>query len=134
MIIRKQSSKLARAAFTLMEMLVVVAILVVLAGAAVPIYLSYLDGAKRDRARLDIKQIESAVEAFYLENNEYPADLRVLTLPGANRRASFEEKNLYDPWGHPYLYEPQNLNQITGKPRIYTLGAGQSPDTAISNW
>ena len=40
----------ARGGFTLMELLVVVAILVVLAGAAVPIYMTYLENAKKSTA------------------------------------------------------------------------------------
>ena len=47
-----------RSAFTLMEMLVVVAILVVLAGAAVPIYMRYLNEAKKDRARIERQDVD----------------------------------------------------------------------------
>ncbi len=48
-----------RGGFTLMELLVVVAILVVLAGAAVPMYMKYLDESKRRLAWTNAKTIET---------------------------------------------------------------------------
>ena len=52
---RRETRAAARAAFTLMEMLVVVAILVVLAGAGGVIYMRYLEDARRDTAKaLDV--------------------------------------------------------------------------------
>ncbi len=54
MLMRDRRAQL-RGGFTLMELLVVVAILVVLAGAAVPIYTRYLENSKKDRAWQDTK-------------------------------------------------------------------------------
>src|ERR1700687_1948519 len=48
----------ARAGFTLMEVMVVVAILVVLAGTGGVIYINVLEGAKEDVARTQVKSIE----------------------------------------------------------------------------
>ena len=75
-----------RSAFTLMEMLVVVAILVVLAGAAVPIYMRYLNEAKKDRARIDVKTLTEIVESYRIKYNDYPATLAVPAQPGPERR------------------------------------------------
>src|SRR5689334_23362148 len=78
MIARRQAQAARRAAFTLMEMLVVVAILVVLAGAAVPIYLNYLANARIDRAKTDVVALQTAVEAYTTQHGTPPASLEVL--------------------------------------------------------
>src|SRR5262245_44804908 len=102
---------LARAAFTLMEMLVVVAILVVLAGAAVPIYLRYLEQARKDRAKADIKNLEQTIDAFNAANGTYPDTLMILTEPQADgSKAYLDPSALLDPWNRPYHYDTTSLN------------------------
>ncbi len=135
MIAKRQARATARAAFTLMEMLVVVAILVVLAGAAVPIYLNYLANARVDRAKADVVTLEKAVEAYAsAHNGMYPQSLEVLCEVDqtTGNKATLEYKHLMDPWNQHYIYEPQNMNPRTGRPRIHTT----VPNTGqmISNW
>ena len=132
MILKKQAQAISRAAFTLMEMLVVVAILVVLAGAAVPIYLSYLDGARKDRAKIDIKNLEGAVEAhiakYGMPQNGWN-DL--LAQPGPGERPALDQEKLKDPWGGHYVLDVSQLHPTRQVPKIYT----QTPGGAmISNW
>src|SRR5947209_4583282 len=110
MILKRQAQAVNRAAFTLMEMLVVVAILVVLAGAAVPIYLNYLANARIDRAKVDCRNIATAVEAYQTQVGYYPPSLQTLTQAHQNptngqmMRATLEPTALIDPWGQPYMY------------------------------
>jgi general secretion pathway protein G len=132
MIVRKQAEALARAAFTLMEMLVVVAILVVLAGAAVPIYLNYLDNAKRDRVKADFKVLETAINTYYMNNEIYPQQLQALTLPDQNGHAALlEPAALLDPWQHPYQFDGQ-LHPQTRRPHLISQGPPGGPP--IDNW
>ncbi len=134
--IRKPTATVARAAFTLMEMLVVVAILVVLAGAAVPIYMNYLENAKRDRARIDIKTLEAAVEAYALDTGEYPESwaLLVVSDPNTLRRATLTEEALKDPWGNLYQLDLSTRHSARGTPLIYSLGPGGNQSTMIANF
>jgi general secretion pathway protein G len=136
MMIRKPTATVARAAFTLMEMLVVVAILVVLAGAAVPIYMSYLDSAKRDRARIDIKTLEGAVEAYAMDHGDYPQlwDPLVIPDPASLKRPPLTPEALVDPWGRQYVLDPQTRHSASGKPLIYSLGPGGNQSTMIPNF
>jgi general secretion pathway protein G len=117
-----------------MEMLVVVAILVVLAGAAVPIYLNYLERAKKDRAKVDVTTLQTAVEAYKSAYGDYPPDLPTLTQATQNGDfATLEPKALIDPWNQQYHYEPQTRNPATGRPKIYSTGPpGQN--VPIANW
>jgi general secretion pathway protein G len=128
MILKRQAQVTARAAFTLMEMLVVVAILVVLAGAAVPIYLNYLANARIDRAKVDCKNLATAVEAYQAKIGQFPPSLQTLTQAqqdpntGQVVRATLEPASLMDPWGNPYQYDPNDLDQNTGRIRVWSKG------------
>ena len=121
-----------RVAFTLMEVLVVVAILVVLAGVGGVIYMRYLDEAKVSRAKLDIHAIETVVLSYKTSNSEFPPSLVILTQPQDNGPAYLEQSAIIDPWGHEYQYDPNALNPLTGKPRISSMGPGGG--APIANW
>jgi general secretion pathway protein G len=124
--IRRPTQALARSAFTLMEMLVVVAILVVLAGASVPIYLNYLEGARLDRVRIDTKSLETAVDAYYTRHGDYPQSLEELTqVDPDTSKAYLEVESLKDPWGQYYVYNPSDRDARTGRPVIYSTKKGR---------
>jgi general secretion pathway protein G len=135
MILQKQAQAATRAskraAFTLMEMLVVVSILVVLAGAAVPIYLNYLANARIDRAKVDVKNLATAVEAYKARDpyDQYPPNLEALTVsnPNTGQKATLEQNALKDPWGNLYQYSPTDIDQNTGKIRVWSQGPPGGP-------
>ncbi|MCX7766771.1 MAG: prepilin-type N-terminal cleavage/methylation domain-containing protein, partial [Candidatus Sumerlaeia bacterium] len=58
--------------FTLIELLIVVAIVVILALIAVPNYLEAQTRSKTARTRADMRAIAGAIEAYYVDNNDYP--------------------------------------------------------------
>jgi prepilin-type N-terminal cleavage/methylation domain-containing protein len=62
----------ARPAFTLIELLIVVAIIAILAAIAVPNFLEAQVRAKSSRAKNDCRVIATALEAYYVDNNDYP--------------------------------------------------------------
>ena len=61
-----------KAAFTLMELLLVIVIIVILAGLAFPVFQGVLERAKKMQAKNDVTQIVTAVNAFYTEYGRYP--------------------------------------------------------------
>jgi general secretion pathway protein G len=97
-----------RAGFTLMELLVVVAILLLLMGVATPMYLNYLEKSKKDTARVQAKSLAADLKSFALTHNgEYPpaGTWDLLPLP--------PEKNPpLDPWGQPYQWELREIPQL----------------------
>jgi general secretion pathway protein G len=131
MTVRHPRRAARRVAFTLMEVLVVVAILVILAGVGGVIYLRYLEDARVDKARIDIKTIEASVERYKVKMREFPPTLETMAQPSENMPAYIEESLLVDPWGHPYTYEPETLNPNTGKPKIFTTAPNGE---TIANW
>ena len=133
MIVRNTRSarEVVRAGFTLMEVMVVVAIILVLAGVGGVVYMRHLDDANMSRAKIDLKSLTSAVEMYKSRYQKFPDQLADLAKQQPNGGASYiTEDALYDPWGQPYVYEPTALHSLTHKPRI----SCQTPSGPISNW
>ncbi|MBN1517782.1 prepilin-type N-terminal cleavage/methylation domain-containing protein [Candidatus Sumerlaeota bacterium] len=59
--------------FTLIELLIVVLIIAILAAIAVPNFLEFQTRAKVSRVKADQRSLATAIEAYYVDNNQYPA-------------------------------------------------------------
>ena len=126
------------AGFTLMEILVVIAIIGLFATMAISYYPRHLQGARVERARADLVRWEQAAEEFFLENGFYPSTdqgLRALVeRPTTGRvpkrfppRGYVKRPAFDDPWGQPYLYQsPGTYGDID----VFTLGADGAPGGA----
>lgn len=134
MLIRNQPQR-KRAGFTLMEIIVVVAIILILAGAGALIIPSFLADANIKRAHMDVKTIEKAVIAYKINNSgQEPPDLLTLTKRQPNgQAASLDASMLTDPWGNAYVYEPGTKHQDTDIPLIYSNGP-PNQQMVIRNW
>ena len=134
--IARNSRAATRAAFTLMEVLVVVAIILILAGAGGYIYMNHLENAKKDLCKANVMALDQEIGAWRTRHGDYPTQLAELAALGPNgEAATIENKMLLDPWNQPYFYEPQNLHPLTKKPHIYSNGATPgNPAGRISNW
>jgi type II secretion system protein G len=62
-----------RRAFTLIELLIVVAIIAILAAIAVPNFLEAQTRSKVSRTKSDQRSLANALEAYHVDNNRYPA-------------------------------------------------------------
>jgi type II secretory pathway pseudopilin PulG len=67
-----QKSSGRAAAFTLIELLIVISIIIILMGLLFPVFRGAQDQAKRVQAKNDLAQIVTAVNAFYAEYGKYP--------------------------------------------------------------
>ena len=81
-------------AFTLLELMVVIAIVAVLAGLMFPAVQSVLERAKKVQAKNDLTQIVTAVNAFYTEYGRYPTT--ATTDATATYGGSTSSKALFD--------------------------------------
>lgn len=79
--------------FTLVEILIGMAIIATLAGIAVPMGSSYIDQARNARAIAEIRLMEKDIKTFEIENE---------TLP--NSLSDAGQGGLLDPWWNPYEY------------------------------
>jgi len=95
--------------FTLIEILVVMAILGMLAVMVAPSIFNQQAGAMRDAAISQISTIESALDTHRLDVGEYPDELAGL-MRNDSGRASWNGPYLRrevpkDPWGNDYVYD-----------------------------
>lgn len=70
--VRKSYFPSRRLAFTLIELLIVVAIIAILAAIAVPNFLEAQVRAKVSRAKTDMRSLATALEAYRVDTNHYP--------------------------------------------------------------
>ena len=95
--------------FTMIEIMVVVAILGILAALVVPQIAGKDDKARVERARSDIKTIASALEMYKLDNYSYPStdqglDALVNQPSDAPNWSGYLRSLPADPWGEEYIY------------------------------
>jgi len=83
-------------AFTLVELIVSIGIIGILATMAIPAYSQLKNSAKVARAESEVRVIDKAINAYFIDKNIYPST-NALSVIGP-------EGSLLDPWGHPYQY------------------------------
>jgi len=110
-----ESGAVEQAAFTLIEMLVVIAIIAVLVGLLLPAIGKARQFAKRTRARTELRQIEIAWKSYYNDYREFPSsginemsgtaiDIMNGDNPRHTRYMEFDADatEFLDPWGGIY--------------------------------
>jgi general secretion pathway protein G len=105
--------------FTLLELLVVVAIIGVLAGYVGPRYFSQIGKSEVNAARAQIDALEKALDQYRLDTGGYPnAELglgALLARPNNEPKwaGPYLKKALPpDPWGRPYVYRPADNGSV----------------------
>lgn len=128
--------------YTLMELLVVLAILGLLTGLATPIVLHYLDKAKVSTAHTEISNISAGLELFKYDVGRYPTTQEGLNAllkapPGVDDWGGpylKKQVSISDPWHHPYLYRSPGQH---GEFDLYSFGSsgkGSDDKPDIANW
>jgi len=116
-----------RAGFTLMELLVVVAILGILATLVTVNVVGYLSRAKIEQAKTQLTQLGQGVQTFRIERGRYPTNeegLRILAEPTTLHPDGILSPLPKDPWGRDYGYLCPGRNRSF---EIFTLGADGVP-------
>ena len=146
------------AGFTFIEIMVVVAILAILAALVVPRIMGRTDDAKRTAAKVQIRNIEGALQLYKLDNGVYPSTeqgLKALVekpsvgvIPKKWKLGGYLPKLPEDPWGNPYKYlspsqstglSPGQSPSLKGEYEIISLGTdgevgGEGINADITNW
>ena len=101
----KMQKKKKRGAFTLIEVLVVIAILGLLGSFAVLKYMSYLKRAAVKTAEMKLREVGKALEIYYSQNMKYPETLDELVNPEEEgKEGVLKPSALLDPWKHEIQY------------------------------
>lgn len=130
--------------YTLMELLVVLAILGLLTAIATPYVLHYLETAKVKTARTEIANIGAGLDMFKADVGRYPSTQEGLTAllkapPDAENWDGPYIKKLdtfNDPWGRPYKYQSPGQHSeydiySYGPNKQATAGEAKPP---VANW
>jgi general secretion pathway protein G len=107
--------------FTLVELLVVLAILGLLAAIATPQLIKHLGTAKRDSARVQVEQLSTILDLYHLEVGNYPAQEEGL-------RALVEQPPSATNWNGPYLKKAESLTDPWGREYLYRFPGELSPN------
>ncbi len=96
----------SRHAFTLVEMLLVVAILALLAGIVLPKLTGSKEKANVGVAKTQIGSFATALDMFEVDNGHYPKSLQDLVTQPRDAQSwhQYLDSIPLDPWQHPYVY------------------------------
>jgi len=127
MIKRDTSTLTKRAGVTILEILIALAIIALIAAVVGPRLISYLGRAKSETAGLQLKQIKSAMQLYYIDMGRYPSDAEglaaLVSSPAGNgdwQGPYLEnESGLKDPWGRDYIFHAGSDGAL---PEILTFG------------
>ena len=116
-----------RKGFTLVELLVVLAILALLVAVVTPQVMKYLGRARVDTAQIELRNLSTALDLFMFDVGRYPTQQEGLDALVINSSHLSKWNGPYlkasavplDPWGHPYGYKNPGQN---GDYDLYTLG------------
>ena len=144
-----KETKRRLAAFTLIELMVVIVILGILAAFVVPRLTKRPEDARVTKARVEISNLEQALELYYLDNGAYPSTEQGLSalvekpqtgdIPQNWKEGGYLAKGRLpaDPWGNPYVYVSPGIHNTDYD--LFSLGkdgqeGGEEYDADITNW
>lgn len=138
----------ARGGFTLIELIVVIAVIATLAAVVAPAVFRNVGDAKVSAAKSQIEVFALALNAYRLDNDNFPTSdqglVALRTLPAVGDpprswRGPYLSKIVpLDPWGRPYIYvSPGTTNPESYD--LYTLGrdgkpGGDGEDADLTSW
>jgi general secretion pathway protein G len=90
--------------FTLIEIMLVIVIIGIIVGIAVPKITGKVGKANDIAARASLKAIEAAVQSYEMDNLQLPASLTDLTVQKNGNGPYLKPSELNDPWGQPFVF------------------------------
>jgi general secretion pathway protein G len=135
---QRTPSRLARAGFTLLELLVVIVIIGLLAAYVGPKYFSQLGKSEVTVAKAQIEAFDKSLDTYRLDVGRYPnaeeglnALMAAPPSAGAKWNGPYLKKGVpQDPWGHPYQYRSPGSK---GEYEILSLGKDGQPGGSGDN-
>lgn len=135
-----------RAAFTLIEVLLVIGILVVLGGVAVGVYSKVKSSSDKKATTILVSDVAAQVERYQIDMGSYPAEegLTLLIEKPEDEKLAEKWAGPYlkngvvptDPWGEAIKYEKLESQEGTGAPfKVFSTGPDreEGTDDDISN-
>jgi general secretion pathway protein G len=105
---QKRAVRSLRAAFTLMEMILVLAIIAILIAIGAATLGDFDEQAKITAARAQIGTVSTSIKMYKVNNRNLPPNLDALVKPPSNvpvKRPFIEANGIVDPWDNKYIYK-----------------------------
>lgn len=102
----------ARSGFSLIEIMIAIAIMAILAAVAVPTFLNYLETSRESSTKSNLAVINGAIKSYYLQISKYPGKLNDLVEKPKDEEAAAKWRNPFieneiplDGWGNKFQYK-----------------------------
>ena len=137
----RRRGRAAAAAFTLIELLLVLMILGVLAAIVVPKLAGRGEDAKIKTAKSTVRNIDGALDMFEIDNGRYPTSeegIKALVEAPANAKnwKEYLKGGLpKDPWGQDFVYRYPGQYNKSG-PDVFSMGPDmkEGGNDDVDNW
>ncbi|MEM0333125.1 MAG: type II secretion system major pseudopilin GspG [Candidatus Aenigmatarchaeota archaeon] len=121
--------------FTLLEILIVVAIIGLIASLILPNLMGRYEKSKEEIAKAQVEMLSTAVQSFIIDVGRCPKDLNeLITSSDPKWRGPYLSKRSIpkDPWGSDYQFKCPGEHGVFD---LYSLGPNKKLDEkAITNW
>lgn len=142
--VKRRERRDTEAGYTLLELLVVLAIIALLVGFVAPKMIGYLGRAKADAAKVQIHNVATALDLYRLDIGEYPTEGQGLSallekpagIDGWSGPYLQKASGILDPWGQPFVYKRPGQH---GEYDLLSYGADKQPggdgdDADVTSW
>jgi general secretion pathway protein G len=138
-LLKRRQGRAARTAFTLVEIMIVLAILLLLSGLVGVAVLQRRGDAQVSAVKIDLNNLRSAMQLFYLDFDRYPTEEEGLAVLWDRSRLDQEEDERgwrryldrplpTDRWGQPWGYRPESEHE-DGEYDLWSYGPDRQDGT-----
>jgi general secretion pathway protein G len=139
---RTDAARSGEHGYTLVEMLVVLAIIGLVVGLVGPRVLGHLSDSKEKTARIQIEGFSAALDIYFLDNGRYPTSNEGLTALVQKPDGVAAWKGPYlksnavpnDPWGRAYVYVSPGKHGAYDIVSLGVEGRDGATETQITSW
>lgn len=129
------TTRIVMRGFSMIEMMVVVTLMAILAGAGTVLFMNQLESGKISTAKSQALELAKALDLYKLQTGSYPSQSEGLdALVNPSHGPAIMPKLPLDPWKQDFNYAYPGVHNPNGVD-VWSLGPkGEGGDSAIGNW